>query len=218
MSMIDLHALAAAPVATSPFKYFVATDLLDTDSLKEIRDDFPEISAPGIFPLAELDYGPAFAALIDEIKGEALEAEMAEKFEVDLSDKPLMITVRGQCQAKDGQIHTDTESKLVTALLYLNDVWDKGGGRLRFLHGADDVTDAIAEVPPNGGTLVAFQRSDSSYHGHEPYVGERRYVMFNWMVSKAAARRQLRRHGLTAKLKRLVPSARTKSQNPEDAT
>tara|TARA_Y100000031_G_C8208401_1_gene379704 strand:- start:549 stop:1172 length:624 start_codon:yes stop_codon:yes gene_type:complete len=207
MSMLDMNALAAAPVAVDPFKYFVATDLLDPETLKEIQVDFPEIDAPGIFPLSDLTYGPAFRTLINEIRSSELESVMARKFEIDLADKPLMITVRGRCQEKDGRIHTDTESKLVTVLLYLNDIWDKGGGRLRFLHGPDDVTDAIAEVPPNGGTLVAFRRSDLSYHGHESYVGQRRYVMFNWMSTEAAAQRQIARHHLSATIKRFLPFA-----------
>jgi hypothetical protein len=62
----------------------------------------------------------------------------------------------------------------------------------------------IAEVPPDSGTLVAFRRADNSYHGHEPYVGVRRYVMINWMASSFAAQRELMRHRISAQAKRLV--------------
>jgi hypothetical protein len=202
--MLDLNALAAAPVAAEPFKYFVATDLLAPAALADIQVDFPDIGRPGIFPLAELNYGPNFGSLIDEIRSPELAAIMSEKFGLDLLSKPMMITVRGICRKEDGRIHTDTETKLVTALLYLNDVWDQAGGRLRFLRSAHDVSDAIAEVPPNGGTLIAFKRSENSFHGHERYVGQRRYVMFNWMSSKAAAWRETTRHRLSAKVKRYL--------------
>jgi len=32
----------------------------------------------------------------------------------------------------------------------------------------------IVEVPPSDGTLVAFKRSDNSWHGHKPFSGKRR--------------------------------------------
>lgn len=207
MSMLDMNALATAPVAADPFKYFVATNLLTSTTLNEIQSDFPAIDRPGIFPLSDLAYGPAFATLIGEIQGAELEDIMSRKFGIDLVDKPMMVTVRGHCQKKDGRIHTDTECKLVTALLYLNDVWDESGGRIRFLRGPNDLTDSIAEVPPNGGTLVAFRRNEKSYHGHEPFVGQRRYVMFNWMSTEAAARREIARHHRSARMKRYLPFA-----------
>ncbi len=132
---------------------------------------------------------------------------MAENYGVDLADKPLMITVRGRAQMKDGRIHTDTKTKFVTCLLYLNDIWDESGGRLRMLRRADDLDDWVAEIPPNGGTLASFLRTDNSWHGHEPYEGERRYVMFNWMTSHAALERELGRHRFSAKVKQLNPFA-----------
>jgi len=59
-------------------------------------------------------------------------------------------------------------------------------------------------VPPSGGTLATFRRSPRSYHGHEPYVGQRRYVMFNWMVDRSAWRRELARHRLSACVKKVL--------------
>ncbi len=67
------------------------------------------------------------------------------------------------------------------------------------------IEDAAAEVPPTGGTLAAFRRTERSYHGHKPYVGVRRYVMFNWMADHATARREVLRHRLSAAAKLLVP-------------
>ena len=113
-----------------------------------------------------------------------------------------MITVRGRCQDRDGRIHTDSTAKLVTALLYFNDGWEAPGGRLRLLRRPDDLDDVIAEVPPDSGTLVAFRRSDRSFHGHEPFVGVRRYVMINWMASTLSAKRELLKHRISASAKR----------------
>lgn len=205
--VIDLDAIARTEVTRTPFEFFTTPGVLSAVDLATIRADFPKIRKAGIFPLSELSYGTAFAQLIEEIRSQELADVMAENYGVDLADKPLMITVRGRAQMKDGRIHTDTKTKFVTCLLYLNDIWDESGGRLRMLRRADDLDDWVAEIPPNGGTLASFLRTDNSWHGHEPYEGERRYVMFNWMTSHAALERELGRHRFSAKVKQLNPFA-----------
>ena len=134
--MIDYRAIRNTTVVRQPFKFFATPGVLSPVDLATIEVDFPMIRKPGIFPLSELTYGPAFAALIDDICSFELQDIMSEKFALDLSDRPLMITVRGKARLKDGRIHTDTESKVVTCLLYLNDIWDESGGQLRMLRGS----------------------------------------------------------------------------------
>ena len=203
--MINLDTIAQAPVAHSPFSYLTATGVLNPMALQEISRDFPLITKPGIFPLSTLQYGPAFGRLVEEIKSAAFAQVMADKFAVDLRDKPLMITVRGQCQLKDGRIHADSKDKIVTCLLYLNEQdWENRGGRLRLLRSEHDLNDMIAEVPPNGGNFVAFKRADNSWHGHAPFIGQRRYVMFNWVASEATLAKNLGRHRLSAFFKRFA--------------
>ena len=75
--------------------------------------------------------------------------------------------------------------------------------KFRILNGPDDVDDFAAEVAPEAGTLAAFRRTDNSYHGHRPFVGVRRYVMFNWMVDQAAVTRELAPPSPVAQVKRL---------------
>jgi hypothetical protein len=199
--VIDFDAIARVEVAREPFRFFATPDALNAADLAAIRADFPYICKPGIFPLSALTYGPAFARLVEDIHSQEMEDVMAQKYGVDLSDKPLMITVRGQAQKKDGRIHTDTKTKFVTCLLYLNDTWDQGDGRLRMLRAPNDLENFAVEIPPHGGTLASFLRSDNSWHGHEPFKGERRYVMFNWMTSPAALERELGRHRFSARVK-----------------
>ena len=203
--MFDLDLIRSTAVATDPFKYFAVPGALPDAAMKRAQADFPVIRDPGIFPLSELSYGPAFADLVEAIRSSALEDIMSEKFDVDLTGKPIMITVRGHCRKTDGKIHTDTDSKVVTCLLYLNEPWEETGGRLRLLRKKDDIDDVITEIPPNGGTLVAFKRSENSFHGHKPFEGRRRYVMFNWITNETALNRELTRHRMSAKLKRLNP-------------
>ena len=202
--LLDLDAIAAGPLARAPFPYTTASGVIGREGLDALDRDFPPIERPGIFPLSSLRYGPAFAQLVDEIGGSQMQAVIEQKFAVDLSDRPLMITVRGQCQARDGQIHTDSLDKIVTCLLYLNrPSWDDDGGRLRLLRDGADIESAIAEVAPTGGTFVAFRRTANSWHGHKPFVGPRRYVMFNWLRSEAALAKNVARHALSAMVKHL---------------
>jgi SM-20-related protein len=203
--MLNLDAIRRSAVVHEPFSFLQTTGVLDALSLVRVSADFPPISQPGIFPLEEVTGGPAFSALIDEIRGADLEALLEEKLDVALSDLPLMVTVRGHCHRRDGRIHTDSTDKVVTCLLYLNQPWESGGGRLRLLRNGTDIEDYIVEVPPDGGTLVAFKRSDNSWHGHLPFEGQRRYVMFNWVRSSAALSRNVLRHRVSASLKRLNP-------------
>ncbi len=114
-----------------------------------------------------------------------------------------MFTVRGMCRISDGKIHTDSETKLITVLLYMNPRWGKDGGRLRLLRSATNIDDAAAEVPPTVGTLLIFKRSDRSFHGHLPYEGIRKVIQMNWVVDQKTVDREQKRHRWSAAIKRL---------------
>jgi hypothetical protein len=206
--MLDLDAIRAAPVATEPFRYFVARNILSPDTLAAARADFPAISGSGVYPPEQLTFGTGFSGLMDDLRSEDFEEIVSEKLGVPLEGKPLMITVRGNCHRRDGRIHTDSRDKIVTGLLYLNEPgWQPEGGRLRLLRGPSDLDDMLAEVPPDGGTLVMFKRADNSWHGHHPFEGQRRYVMFNWLTSDLILMKNTSRHTLSARIKRLNPFA-----------
>lgn len=190
-----------------PFCYFSAVSVIGAADLADVARDFPAISQPGIFPLSSLRCGGAFERLIEVVRSQRMTSLMAEKFAVDLQDKPLMITVRGHCQRKDGRIHCDSKDKIVTCLLYLNDAtWDQQGGRLRLLRSQSNIDNVLVEVPPVGGNFVAFKRADNSWHGHAPFEGPRRYIMFNWVQSEATLAKNIGRHKLSAFFKKLLPS------------
>jgi SM-20-related protein len=209
MALLDLDALRQAQVTHDPFRHTVVQDFVKPANAAAIRKDFPPIAFPGLLPVEATVYGPSFGAMIEELQSPAVARVFSEKFDIDLAGRSTMITVRGRCQQKDGRIHTDSMAKLVTALLYFNESWEPAGGRLRLLRRPDDLNDIIAEVPPDAGTLVAFRRSDCSFHGHEPFVGVRRYVMINWMASSFAAKRELLKHRLSAAAKRHLAHAET---------
>src|SRR4029077_6217128 len=112
---------------------------------------------------------------------------------------------RGRSDGKDGSIHTDSATKLITLLIYLNPVWEEAGGRLRLRRRADDLSEYAAEVAPVAGTMVAFRRSAASFHGHHPHNGERRALQLNWVTDTWGVRRAIRRDRWSARLKALNP-------------
>ena len=204
MSAIDLDAFRATRLEREPYDHLVVSGFLRPDAVRTIGADCPEITKAGSYPLSELKFGPAFAALIEEMRTPEIEAAFADKFDIDLAGRPIMITVRGQCRAKDGLIHTDTEDKLITVLVYFNNDWQNLDGRLRILRSSNDIEDYASEVPPQAGTLLAFRRSDRSYHGHTSFKGVRRVLQLNWVKDSRVVRRERTRHRYSAKFKRFL--------------
>ena len=208
MALLDLDRLREAPLSREPFEFVVVDRFVRTEHVPALLADFPDMKRHGSFPLGALDCGAAFARLAGELEGEALRRAIEEKFAIDLKGRPTMITVRGHSDGKDGRIHTDSATKLITLLLYMNPGWEEEAGRLRLLRRPDDLADCAAEVAPLAGTMVAFRRSAASFHGHYPHRGERRVVQLNWVTDAAVVRRELGRHGWSARLKALNPFGR----------
>jgi SM-20-related protein len=205
LTILDLARLHAAPLHRDPFEFVLVESFLDQGHLPVLVADFPKIRGHGSFPVDNLACGPAFACLAADLTGAALRRAIGQKFDLDLSQRPTLLTVRGKSDGKDGRIHTDSETKIITLLLYLNPVWDRAEGRLRLLRGPDDIENYALEVAPIAGTMLAFRRSDRSFHGHRPHVGERRVVQLNWVTEPAVVRRELSRHRWSARLKALNP-------------
>ena len=196
--VLDLGALAATPRRDDPFPHVHVPEFVTGAGLAGVHRDFPEISRGGSFPVGSLTFGPDFAALLAALRGAGFRDAMAAKFEVDLADRPTMITVRGQCRAKDGRIHTDSGGKLVTVLLYLNAGWVAPEGRLRLLRGGTDIEDYAAEIPPGDGTLLAFKCTDNAWHGHTSFAGPRRAIQLNWVRDESYLKREQMRHRVSA--------------------
>jgi hypothetical protein len=203
--ILDLERLRDARLRRDPFDFVIVEEFVRPERVSGLVAGFPRVRRHGSFPLETVAYEAEFAGLAAELEGDALRGEIERKFAIDLSGRPTMLTVRGRSDGKDGDIHTDSATKLITLLLYMNPVWDEPGGRLRLLRRGDDIEDFAAEVAPLAGTMVAFRRSDSSFHGHLPHRGERRVVQLNWVTRPEVVHREIARHRWSARLKALNP-------------
>lgn len=183
MTVLDLSAIDAAPLQTDPFDFLVVPGCIRPDALAEINRDYPDIHRPGNLNPEDVEFGPRFQSFLDELEGGEFADHIGRKFGLDLSGCGTTVTVRKYCERSDGNIHTDHPSKIITVLVYFNEDWSNPEGQLRMLRSPSDIEDYAAEVPPLGGTLLAFLRTDHSYHGHKSFVGERRMVQMNYLKS-----------------------------------
>jgi hypothetical protein len=181
MPMLNLDALRSAPLHSDPFDFMVVPGFLDAETLARVNADYPPIDTAANHPLESLSYGSAFAELMREVQDKPFAKALGARFSMDLATLPSTVTVRKFCERTDGNIHTDHKSKVITVLIYFNEQWDHEEGQLRMLRSKDNIEDYVAQVTPSGGTMLAFRRTDHSWHGHTRFVGERRMVQLNYL-------------------------------------
>lgn len=210
MTLLDYDRLRDTPVNDDPFPHVVVTEFVPPAVLAEVVTGLPDLAKGGSFPTGSLRLGRAADALMKELEGPAFRDAVAAKFGLDLAGAPTMVTLRGRSREKDGRIHCDSAAKRVTVLLYLNpetEAWARNEGCLRLLRGPDDIEDFAVEVPPVNGTLLVFPNGPTTWHGHKQFVGRRYVVQLNYMMTDDLARSELRRHRVSAFLKRLTSAA-----------
>jgi SM-20-related protein len=207
---LDYRQLAETAVATDPFPHLLVPGFVPPDSLRHVLAALPKLRRRGSFPPDSVRLGPAARDLVRQMEGERLRELIAARFGLDLVGAPSMLTLRGWTSERDGRIHCDSTAKLVTALLYLNpetEAFGRQEGCLRLLRGPGDLEDFAVEVPPVNGTLLVFPNGASAWHGHRQFVGQRYSIQLNYMTTDAKARSELRRHRLSAFVKRLTMAA-----------
>lgn len=202
-SLLNLEALRSAPVQDTPFPYFTVDQAIDPAQVMRIINDFPSIPAGGSYTLSDVQVGPQFQRLLQAVDTPEFRRTLGQKFDVDVSELPLMVTLRGHSRSKDGRIHTDSRTKVLTILIYLNASWPHETGRLRILRGKDDISDYAAEVPAGPGQLIAFKVTENGWHGYLPYEGQRQSIQINFLTSRAAGSKHRFVHGLSARIKAL---------------
>jgi len=208
MAFLDLARLRESPLQHEPFEFVIVEKFLLDTAVSPLVESFPQVAGHGSYPLTTIASSPLFERLVAELESEAMRRVIEEKFAINLEGRPTMITLRGYSDGKDGAIHTDSATKLITVLIYMNLEWNAAAGRLRLLRGPHDLGDYVAEIPPLAGTLVAFRRSARSFHGHHAHVGLRRSIQLNWVTDSRVVRREIGRHRWSARFKALNPLRR----------
>ncbi|MDB5496994.1 MAG: hypothetical protein JWP28_1025 [Phenylobacterium sp.] len=201
---LDWRAIEAAKLVREPFDHIALNQVLEPECASALPQEYPAIRSPGSFSLADAPPGPVLNGLIADLLSQRFRTQMERVFELDLEDRPAVVTLRGQCSSKDGRIHTDSKSKILSLLLYLNAGWVGGEGQLRLLRSESDIEAHAVEIPAGLGSLVAFRRTDDSWHGHTPFVGQRRVLQLNYLQSTRASLVGVLRHRISAMSKRRV--------------
>jgi hypothetical protein len=196
-------------VQHQPFSFMVAHGQLPDDARAELDRDFPKYTSAGFFPYDAADCGPSINALIEAMTAPAFSDAIGERLGIEhLGQYPTLVTVCRLLNRRHGTIHTDSKSKIATALIYLNAQWpDSSDGCLRFLDKIDDIDSMVApELVPLYGEFAVFKRSENSFHGHLPYEGERRVIQVAWLTSEEEKLRKTKRGKFSRAFKKLAGS------------
>ena len=188
-------------ITTNPFAFLIARGQLPDQVRAELAADFPRYRGAGFFPHDPADCGPSINRLVEELSAGDFADAIGSRLGIpDLGRYPSLVTICRSLNRRHGNVHTDSRSKVVTALLYLMDDWpaDEHGGCLRFLREQDDIDSLVGpEIRPVYGNLAAFRRADNSWHGHLPFEGERRVIQVAWVTSADEKARKTRRGRLS---------------------
>ncbi len=201
--VVDFSVLRDAVVCRDPYEHMIGERFVAPEMVPAVAASFPDIRATGFHPAADMRLEGAFAALIEDLESDELSAVLSRKFGIDFVSLPRLTTIRKLSAPHEGRIHCDSECKVGSLLLYMNETWLSPEGRLRVLRSADSFDDYAAEVSPETGSVFAFLRSDYSWHGHTPFTGERRVVQVAWLRSQADVDRKTKRHRVSGLVKSL---------------
>ena len=202
-SILKLDALKNAEVASTPYLYFVVENALADSEVQAVIQDFPKIEQGGSFNIEDVEIKPNFDRFLKSLDTPEFRQILTDKFDVNVMEHPMMITLRGYSRQKDGRIHSDSKTKLLTILIYLNESWEAPTGRLRILNDEKNMDDYVEEINAGPGTLVAFKVTDNGWHGYVPYEGQRQSIQINFLTSDKANAKHRFVHGLSAKIKKL---------------
>ncbi|MFA0809760.1 2OG-Fe(II) oxygenase [Microbulbifer epialgicus] len=201
MSQLTIDQLIHAEVKTSPFPHFYLERSLASDEATALIKEFPPLHKGGSFNIKDVKTSERLRHFIQQFDSVEIRRILGKKFDLDLSDKPMMATLRGYSRAKDGRIHTDSKSKLITVLVYLNEEWTAATGRLRILRSGDNMEDYTDELLPGPGSLLAFKVTDNCWHGYPSFEGKRQSIQINFLTGNRAKNKHQFFHGISARLK-----------------
>jgi hypothetical protein len=193
-------------IREQPFPFMIAHGQLPDEARSDLERDFPKYASAGFFPYDPSDCGPTVNTLVQQMTTPQFASAIGRHLGIEnLGQYPTLVTLCRALNKRHGTIHTDSRSKVATALLYLNTQWpDTSDGCLRFLNRIDNIDDLAApELKPLYGEFAVFKRCDNSFHGHLPYEGERRVIQVAWLTSEEEKLRKTKRGKFSRAFKKL---------------
>jgi hypothetical protein len=193
-------------IRSQPFPFMIAHGQLPDDARNDLERDFPKYASAGFFPYDRVDCGPSVNALVEQMTTPTFASAIGRHLGIEnLGQYPTLVTLCRALNKRHGTIHTDSRSKVATALLYLNTQWpDTSDGCLRFLNRIDNIDDLAApELKPLYGEFAVFKRCENSFHGHLPYEGERRVIQVAWLTSEEEKLRKTKRGNFSRVFKKI---------------
>ena len=198
--ILNKQALKTAVINKDFFPYCYIKNSFNNNQLtKKILLDFPLINKGGSFNIPSKEN--SINELVNDFKNPVIKSILSDKFNVDLDRASTIATLRGYSRRKDGNIHSDSSSKILTILIYLNKTWDHENGLLRLLKTKDNLDDYIVEIPANLGSMVIFKVTNNCWHGYKSFEGERKSIQINY-VHKRSHKVHLIRHSISSFLKK----------------
>ncbi len=197
--MLDEKAIRAAELRRDPYD-FAFVDQAMSPSLKEkVLADAPEIPYRGSYAMRQLDFGPSFDAVLNDLRSDRFRRLVENKLEMDLSGCPASIVMMGNTTGayNEGYSHPDSKHKIVTVILGFSREWPYERGQFRIL-ASNDREDCAFEFPPEFGKMVMFRVCDHSWHGFLPQKGKRMSLQLCYVDSDWYARREEWRHSVSA--------------------
>ena len=200
--MLDFQLISKAKINSKYFPFFSVKDALSSKKYHtSLVLDFPSINKGGSFPSDSLSLGQSVQRLVGELESKKMKEILERKFQVSLKNKPVVTTFRGHSRMKDGKIHSDSKTKIITVLIYLNVHWNHKNGLLRLLKDKKNLDNYIQEIPATMGSLVAFKVTENCWHGFQSYEGKRLSIQLNYLYENALSQHNFR-HKLSSFLKK----------------
>ncbi|MDA8253685.1 MAG: 2OG-Fe(II) oxygenase [Rhodospirillales bacterium] len=162
-TMLDEAAIAAAELRRDPYDFAFVEQAMPPRLKEEVLADAPTIPDRGSYALPDLNMGPRFSAVVQDLLSARFRHLVEEKFDIDLSKRPPCIVMMGNTSGhyNEGYAHTDSKHKIITVLVGFSRAWPYERGRLRVLRSGDR-DDYAFEFAPEFGRMLMFRVCDYS--------------------------------------------------------
>ncbi|ABQ29149.1 2OG-Fe(II) oxygenase [Acidiphilium cryptum] len=197
--MLDEAAIAAAALRRDPYDYCFVENAMPQRLKEEVLGDAPTIPERGSYALPDLQHGPHFGAVVQDLMSDRFRHLVEAKFDIDLSKRPACIVMMGNTSGhyNEGYAHPDSPHKIITVLVGFTRAWPYERGRLRVLR-SKNRNDYAFEFAPEFGHMLMFRVSDHSWHGFLPQKGQRKSLQLCYVDSEWYVRKEYARHSLSA--------------------